>query len=68
MQRDDSGALTWHTTVTEGAQLEGGGVAEFVITDGFGDWDKNPAGENYKLPGAGVFVLQDGALTEVEEA
>ena len=67
MERDASGALTWQATVAEGAEMEGGGVAEFVITDGADDWDKSPSGENYKLPGVGLFVLRDGNLTHVEE-
>lgn len=65
MQRDPEGALTWQATVAEGAQMEGGGVAEFVITDGEGDWDKAATGENYKLPDVGVFVLRDGTLIAV---
>lgn len=67
MERDASGAFTWQATVAEGAQMEEGGVAEFVITDGAGDWDKSPTGENYKLPGVGAFSLQDGTLTPVAE-
>jgi hypothetical protein len=69
MQRDaaDEGVLLWRGEVAEGAQLEGGGVVEFVITDGAGDWDKSPTGENYRLGEVGVYELRDGTLSRLEQ-
>jgi hypothetical protein len=66
MARDDGGALTWRADVDASQPLAGGAVAEFVITDGRGDWDKSPSGENYMIFEAGSYELRDGALVRMD--
>lgn len=68
MQRDPmTGVLVWRGALDPAAvPFESGAVAEFVITDGAGDWDKSPDGENYRVYGSGTYDLCDGQLQAVE--
>ena len=43
-------------------------LVEFVITDGNGDWDKAPSGENYYISEPGSFELRDGQLSKLDSA
>lgn len=68
MQRDAiTGVLVWHGELDPEAQpFLSGAVAEFVITDGAGDWDKSPEGENYRVYSGGTYELCDGQLQVIE--
>jgi hypothetical protein len=63
MERDGEWVV-WKARMPERSAADNGGpIAEFVITDGQGDWDKSPTGENYVIPTPGVWELRDGELT-----
>lgn len=68
MQRDPvAGALVWRGALNTGAEpFDSGAVAEFVITDGAGDWDKSPDGENYRVYECGTYALREGQLQRLE--
>lgn len=67
MERDEAGdVFVWRGALDATAvPFDSGAVAEFVITDGSGDWDKSPDGENYRLFAPGTHDLCDGKLTRL---
>jgi uncharacterized protein YaiE (UPF0345 family) len=62
MERDGEW-LVWKAPVPEEVPADNGALAEFVITDGNGDWDKPQTGDNYVIPAHGVWELRNGELT-----
>lgn len=64
MERDGDW-LIWKVPVPAGT-AEDEPVAEFVITDGEGNWDKPADGGNYVVISQGTWALRDGELTRLD--
>jgi hypothetical protein len=61
MERDGE-VLKWSAKATDGSESN---LVEFVITDGNGDWDKPPTGDNYCIQEPGSYRLKDGVLSKL---
>eukprot|EP00892_Ulva_mutabilis_P005593 jgi/Ulvmu1/3405/UM016_0022.1 len=68
MERDPAAdVFVWRGALDPTAvPFDSGAVTEFVITDGSGDWDKSPDGDNYRLFLPGAYDLSDGQLTSMQ--